>query len=172
VTARGNRRQGVFVDDADRERFLTMLETTVDRYGWACHAYCLMDNHVHLLIQTPTESLSQGMQWLLGCYAQGFNRRHGYDGHLFQGRFHSVLVASSWHLLELARYVALNPVRARMCATPRDWPWSSFRATAGLAARPRFLALDWMLAQFGREPAVASQAYATFVAEGAPGASA
>ncbi len=124
-----------------------------------------MDNHVHLLLETPNENLSEGMQQLLGQYAQGFNRRHGFDGHLFQGRFDSRLVASNWHLLELARYIVLNPVRARMRATAGEWAWSSYRAAAGTTPAPKFLTLDWLLAQFGRDRAAARAAYTRFVME-------
>ena len=165
ITARGNRRQVIFLDDVDRDRFLALLAAIITRYGWICHAYCLMDNHVHLLVETPNENLSEGMQQLLGQYAQGFNRRHGFDGHLFQGRFDSRLVVSNWHLLELARYLVLNPVRAGTRATAGEWAWSSYRAAAGTIPAPRFLTLDWLLGQFGRERAEARKAYARFVAE-------
>ncbi len=130
-----------------------------------------MDNHVHLLITTSTENLSEGIRWLLGHYAQGFNRRHGLEGHLFQGRFHSRLVVSPWHLLELSRYIVLNPVRAGICATPGEWPWSSYRPTAGKISPPRCLALDWLLAQFGRDRTTSLEAYMRFISEGAPRAS-
>jgi REP-associated tyrosine transposase len=167
ITARGNRRQAIFLDDIDRERFLGRITATVDRYGWNCHAYCLMGNHLHLLIVTPKENLSEGMQWLLGCYAQSFNARHSFDGHLFQGRFGSRFVTSNWHLLELARYVVLNPTRAGMCENAGAWRWSSFRATAGMEPVPAFLTIDWLLEQFGRNRSAARAAYASFVAEGA-----
>jgi REP-associated tyrosine transposase len=165
ITARGNRRQVIFVDDIDRERFLARLAAVISRCAWVCHAYCLMDNHVHLLVETPDENLSDGMQRLLGGYAQGFNRRHDLDGHLFQGRFHSRLVVSNWHLLELARLIVLNPVRAGMREGAGDWAWSSYRATAGSIPAPRFLRLDWLLAQFGRDRHAAREAYMRFVAE-------
>lgn len=167
LTARGNRRQPIFVDDIDRERCFERLDTTVERYRWVCHAYCLMGNHLHLLITTPEENLSESMQWLLGRYAQSFNERHAVDGHLFQGRFTSRLVLSEPHLVELARYIVLNPVRARLCRSAADWRWSSYRATAGLAPVPRFLTVDWLLEQFGRDLETARTAYVAFVAEGA-----
>src|SRR5262249_23295982 len=116
ITSRGNRRQVIFFDDDDRRWFIRLLDRAVGRFRWKCHAYCLMDNHLHLLVETPDENLSQGMQWLLGRYAQDFNWRHGFDGHLFQGRFKSQRVQSNWHLIELGRYIVLNPVRARMRA--------------------------------------------------------
>jgi putative transposase len=165
ITARGNRRQAIFLADADRERFLRLLENVVARFAWICHAYCLMDNHVHLLVETPQGNLSDGMQQLLGQYAQAFNRRHDVDGHLFQGRFDSKLVQSNWHLLELARYIVLNPVRAGMRVAAGDWPWSSYRAAAGEIRAPRFLTLDWLLGQFGRDLETARASYARFVLE-------
>jgi REP element-mobilizing transposase RayT len=166
ITSRGNRRQSIFFEDADREWFLYFLEHTVKRFDWTCNAYCLMDNHVHLLVETPKENLSEGMQWLLGRYALDFNWRHGLDGHLFQGRFKSQVVDSNWHLLELARYIVLNPVRAGMCAAAADWPWSSYGASVGATDAPTFLALDWLLSQFGRQPDAARATYAAFVSAG------
>ena len=165
ITSRGNRRQHIFLEDADRERFLALLEMVIRRYAWICHAYCMMDNHVHLLIETPQENLSEGMQQLLGQYAQAFNRHHDFDGHLFQGRFKSTLVQSNWHLLELARYIVLNPVRAGMRGTAGDWAWSSYRAAAGEIRAPRFLTLDWLLGQFGRDLESARVSFTRFVLE-------
>ena len=120
ITARGNRRQAIFVDDDDRRWFLSLFECAVSTFGWTCYACCLMGNHVHLLIQIRDENLSEGMQWLLGRYAQDFNWRHGFDGHLFQGRFKSEIVTSDRHLLELSRYIVLNPVRAGVRASAGD----------------------------------------------------
>jgi REP element-mobilizing transposase RayT len=166
VTSRGNRRQDIFLDDDDRELFLVQLGTAIERFRWRCHAYCLMGNHVHLLIETTDENLSEGMQWLLGRYAQDFNWRHGFDGHLFQGRFKSQLVISNWHLLELSRYIVLNPVRAGIRTSAAEWRWSSYRAAVGATAPPAFLELDWLLAQFGRELDAARATYERFVSEG------
>ena len=114
VTGRGNARQDVFLDNEDRQSFLDLLQKVNKRFNWLCHAYCLMDNHYHLLIETPEGNLSQGMRQVGGVYTQTFNRRHGMVGHLFQGRFKSILVEKDSHLLELCRYVVLNPVRAGM----------------------------------------------------------
>lgn len=114
VTARGDRREAIFDDDQDRRQFLATLEQVVDRFNWVCHAWCLMDNHYHLLIQTPDGNLSRGMRQLNGVYTQASNRRHRRVGHLFQGRFKAILVDSDAYLLELGRYVVLNPVRAGM----------------------------------------------------------
>lgn len=167
LIARGNRRQGIFLDDDDRRWFLRQLADTIGKFRWICHAYCLMGNHVHLLIELQDENLSEGMQWLLGRYAQDFNWRHGYDGHLFQGRFKSEFVESNWHLLELSRYIVNNPVRANFCETAAEWPWSSYRAAVGTIPPPRFLTVEWLLEQFGHTAEARRESYAAFVAEGA-----
>jgi putative transposase len=168
ITSRGNRRQEIFVDDADRELFLAILGEVVARYRWRCHAYCLMPNHYHLLIETTEENLSIGMHRLNFLHAMRFNHRHGFDGHLFQGRFHSVLVESNHHLIELTRYIVLNPVRGGLCTHPLEWRWSSFRAAVRKVRRPRFLTLDWVLAQFGDTSERACAAYQSFVEAARP----
>jgi putative transposase len=149
VTARGNRRQRIFLADEDRELFLTLLARIAIPLRWFFHAYCLMENHYHLVIETPEANLSAGMQRVNGRYAQAFNSRYALTGHLFQGRFHSVSVTSDGHLLELARYLALNPVRAGLCARPEDWPWSSCRAVLGMVSPPTFLRIERVLDCFG-----------------------
>jgi REP element-mobilizing transposase RayT len=120
VTARGNERRSIFLGDADGDRaaFLGILGETCDRFNWICHAYCLMTNHYHLLLETPDANLSKGMRQLNGVYTQYVNRAHGRVGHLFEGRFKAILVERERYLLELARYVVLNPVRAGMVGTP------------------------------------------------------
>jgi REP element-mobilizing transposase RayT len=137
LTSRGNARQKIFFTDADRELFLSTLSGVVRRYHWICHAYCLMANHYHLLIETPKANLSIGMRQLNGIYTQSFNRRHHRVGHLFQGRFKAIVVEKEAHLLELCRYVVLNPVRVKGGASARSWKWSSYRATAGRSSVPR-----------------------------------
>lgn len=169
VTSRGNARQAIVVDDTDRARFLAILTHVVDRFGWLCHAYCLMDNHYHLLIETPQANLSRGMRQLNGLYTQAYNRRHGREGHLFQGRFKAILVEKDTHLLELCRYVVLNPVRANLVRHPRQWRWSSYRATVGEIEVPRGLTVDWILEQFGRRRAEAQARYRDFVVAGRDG---
>lgn len=166
VTARGGRREAVFDDDQDRRMFLSTLEQVVNRFNWVCHAWCLMDNHYHLLIQTPDGNLSKGMRQLNGVYTQASNRRHQRVGHLFQGRFKAILVDSDAYLLELARYVVLNPVRAGMVGDPADWPWSSYRASAGLELCAPWLAVDGVLAPFAGQRALAQTRYTQFVVEG------
>ncbi len=124
-----------------------------------------MPNHFHLMIQTPDADISAGMHRLNGGYAQWFNRRHEFDGHLFQSRFHSVLLESNWHLLELSRYIVLNPVCANICRDPAEFPWSSYRPFMALAPSPAFLTVDWLLGQFGGDSRSARTAFRQFVGE-------
>lgn len=128
VYARGNGRQAIYLDDVDRHSYLAMLARVIARREWRCLSYCLMDNHVHLLIETPKANLGAGMQALHGLFAQQFNARHGRSGHLFQGRFGSRLMRTDAHLLMAIAYIARNPVAAGLCRNPADWPWSSHGA--------------------------------------------
>jgi len=169
VTSRGNARQNIVTDDRDRTLFLERLAHVIDRFGWRCHAYCLMDNHYHLLLETPQPNLSRGMRQLNGTYTQAINRRHQRVGHLLQGRFTAILVEKEAHLLELCRYVVLNPARAQMVSHPRQWAWSSYRATAGETTVPRWLTIDWVLGQLGQRVKPAQERYRRFVAEGRGG---
>lgn len=171
VTARGNDGQPIFPEDVARELLLTLLARVVDCRGWICHAYCLMGNHYHLLLETPEPNLAIGMQQLNGAYALLFNRRYGRRGHLFERRYAARLIESEQHSLEIVRYIVLNPVRAGLCATAADWRWSSYRAAAGLCKTPRFLTCTWLLGQFDRDPVRAREHFAEFVAEGVPAAS-
>jgi REP element-mobilizing transposase RayT len=149
VTARGNARAAIYHSDADRLLFLDVLGTVIEERGWLCHAYCLMPNHYHLLLETPEANLSRGMRQLNGLYSQRFNRRHDRVGHVFQGRFKGILVERESHLLELARYVVLNPVRAEIVHTAEAYRWSSLRATLGLTAPPPWLTIHGLLETFG-----------------------
>jgi putative transposase len=164
VTSRGNRGQSIFRTDLDHVRFLALLETISAKADWTLHAYCLMPNHYHLVVEIGGPTLSSGLQWLNGVYGQTFNRCHRFVGHLFQGRFHSVLVETDPHLLELARYLPLNPVRARLCDEPGDWPWSSYRATMGISLPLPFLAIDRVLGLFALDRRRARKAFGSFVA--------
>lgn len=166
VTSRGNDGREVFRDDADRERFLSMLGRSVELFRWKLHAYVLMTNHYHLLVETPEPTLSRGMRELNGLNTQAFNRRHRRAGHLFQGRFKAILVEKDSHLLELCRYVVLNPVRAGAVTSARAWRWSSYRATAGLIPAPEWLETGWTLRQFGATRRKAVEGYRAFVAGG------
>lgn len=166
VTSRGNAQADIYADKIDREQFLTLLHHVNNRFDWYCHAYCLMDNHYHLLIETGNANLSKGMKVLNGSYTQYFNRQHKRVGHVFQGRFKAIIVQKDSYLLELSRYIVLNPVRAEMIRQPKDWPWSSYRATAGLTDAHPCLTTDWILAGFGRTKARATENYCAFVKEG------
>ena len=166
VTSRGNARNKIFADDQDREDFLFVLGSVIKRYNWLCHAYCLMDNHYHLMIETPDANLSLGMRQLNGVYTQKYNRRHNEPGHIFQGRFKAILVDKDNYLLELCRYVVLNPTRAKMVERPEQWIWSSYRATAGSKPVPEYLTADWILGLFGRKRKIAQKKYRMFVEEG------
>jgi REP element-mobilizing transposase RayT len=167
VTARGNDRQVIFVDDIDCSRFLDVLASVVARYRVRCHAYCLMGNHYHLLLETPEANLSLAMRQLNGVYTQRFNRRHERCGHALQGRFGAQLVDGDAYLHEVCRYIVLNPVRAGLVSHPRAWPWSSFAATAGEAPVPGFLTVDWVLALGGpASRAAAAGRYVKFVEQG------
>ncbi len=166
VTSRGDGREVIFLGDEDRHGFLDVLSEIVRDFNWAVHAYCLMDNHYHLLIETPESNLSKGMRQLNGVYTQRFNRRHGRVGHVFQGRYKAIMVQKESYLLELARYIVLNPVRARLVRTPDQWPWSSYRATAGLCTPSSWLTVDWLLLAFSEHRSEAVRHYMDFVADG------
>ena len=166
LTSRGNAKQDIYLDDADRRIFLRVLSETVTQFSWLLHAYCLMGNHYHLVAETQRPNLSRGMRNLNGQYTQQFNRRHGRVGHLFQGRFGSVLIERETHWLEVARYVTLNPVRAGLVSSPGECPWSSYRSTAGLEPAPSWLSVATVLKSFGDDPVEARQRYKDFVLAG------
>jgi len=166
VTARGNAREDIFDDDKDRQTFLECLGKVVHRFNWLSHAYCLMDNHYHLVIETPEANLSKGMRQLNGIYTQRYNRRHRTVGHVFQGRYKAILIQKESHLLEVCRYVVLNPVRAKAVEKVEQWKWSSYRGTAGLAEGPPWLTVDWVLGQFDQDRHPAASLYRRFVREG------
>ena len=166
VTSRGNHRQDVFADPEDRERFLGILAHAGRRHNWLCHAYCLMDNHYHLIIETLEGNLSKGMRQVGAVYTQAYNRRHAKSGHLFQGRYKAVLIERESHLLEVIRYVLLNPVRAGAVKGPEDWPWSSYLGTCGRAEPHPCLSVDWVLANFGRKRQSAVNRFCSFVRDG------
>lgn len=166
VTSRGNGQDDVFLTDADRLSFLDILANVVAKYNWLCHAYCLLDNHYHLIVETPDPNLSLGMRQLNGVYTQAFNRSRQRVGHVFQGRYKAILVEKESHLLELCRYVVLNPVRAGMVARPDGWMWSSYHATAYAGKVLAYLTVDWLLGQFSDQRQAARQRYRKFVAAG------
>ena len=166
VTSRGDGREDIYLSDTDRLAWLEVFGQVCKRFNWVCHAWCQMTNHYHILIETPEANLSQGMRQLNGVYTQRFNRANARVGHVFQGRYKAILVERDSYLLELARYVVLNPLRARMVPCLENWPWSSYLATCGQEAAPAWLQTDWILAQFGRQRASAIRKYVEFIHEG------
>jgi REP element-mobilizing transposase RayT len=167
VLARGNAKHPIFIDDRDRERFLETLGEAVSRFQVRCHTYCLMANHYHLLLQPMQETLSRAVRHLNGVYSQRFNRRHQRVGHVFAGRFKSLLVDREHYLLMLCRYIALNPVRSGAVREPADWRWSGHRALVGTVAAPDWLTPNEILEAFDpRGDGFARDAYARFVEEG------
>ena len=166
VTTRGDRREAIYLSDADRQYWLDLLGNVCTRHNWLCHAYCLMDNHFHIVVETIDGHLSAGMRQLNGVYTQWHNRTHNTVGHLFQGRFKAIIVQREAYLLELARYVVLNPVRAGICDLPEDWPWSSYRAMLGRVTPPAWLQVQWLLSQFGTNARTAVGSYINHVRAG------
>ncbi len=163
VTSRGNARDNIYLKDEDRSNFLQILSNAIERYNWLCHAFCLMDNHYHLLIETIDPNLSLGMRHLNGVYTQSFNRRYHRVGHVFQGRYKAILVQKDAHLIELCRYIVLNPVKAGMVDKPGDWKWSSYNSTISNNHKTDFLTTDWILGQFSATRQVAQEEYKKFV---------
>jgi len=166
VTSRGNERRKIVVDDTDRWMFVRLLGEVVEENQVICHAWVLMDNHYHLMLETPAPNLSIAMKHLNALYTQRFNRKYHRSGHLFQGRYKALVVEKDTYLKELCRYVVLNPVRAKMVKRPKDWKWGSYRATAGLEKPEAWMEVDWILGQFGKERKRAQEAYRRFVEEG------
>ena len=151
--SRGNRKGSIFGDDDDRRRFLAVVSNSACRHGIRVYAYCLMENHYHLAFDAPRNNLSVAMQYINGVFTQWSNRRHRRTGRLFEARFRSLVVPRELYLKRVARYIVLNPVRARLVANPAEWPWSSYSATAGIGQAPDFLYLDWVGWAFCRSSA-------------------
>ena len=171
VTARGDRQRAIYSDTRDRYAWFDIIGNVCHRYNILIHAFCQMGNHYHLMAETPDGNLHQAMRNFNSRYAQYFNRRHRQVGHLFQGRYKAILVQKESYLLELARYIVNNPVRACQVASADEWCWSSYRATIGQIPPPEWLDTTWLLAQFSDDPAVAFRAYEAFVADGIDAAS-
>lgn len=164
VLARGDDKRPIYLDERDMRSFLERLDTVSERLQWSLWGFCLMPNHYHLLLETTEKTLSRGMRDLNGAYSQAFNRRHGRVGHVFQGRFKSLIVDRESYLLELARYLANNPVRAGLCRRAEDWPWSSHRQVVGFEPQATSaLRVAALLRYFGDDPDEARTRYARFV---------
>jgi putative transposase len=159
----------IFRSDKDRHRFLDLLALVITRFCWLCHGYCLMGNHYHLFVETPQANLSRGMRHLNGVYTQWWNAKYQNTGHLFQGRYKAVIVDKDAYLCELSRYLALNPVRAKMVEKPGDWRWSHFRALSGEETAPEWLTTQWVLTQFSDDADRAQVLYREFVLAGIAG---
>lgn len=166
VTARGNERKAIYKDEADRSIFLDTLHKVNRKYNLLCHAYCLMNNHYHLIIETPEGNLSKGMRQLNGVFTKLFNKKHKRVGHIFQGRYKAILIQKESHLLEVCRYTVLNPVRARAVKNPDEWKWSSYLATLGKEKPHKCLNRDWILRQFADRRKIAENKYKEFVVAG------
>jgi putative transposase len=163
VMTRGVRGLPLYTDAHDRAAFLGLLGETCSRYDWLIQAYCLMDNHYHLLVTTLEPTLSRGGQWLNGQYVRRFNKRHDHLGHAAFRRFHAVLINDDAHVATTARYILRNPVRARLCARPAQWKWSSYATTTGHETAPAYLEPTWILGEFGLTLAQAQLNFAAYV---------
>ncbi len=166
VTSRGDRREAIYHNEQDRADWLDLLGHVCTRFNWRCYAYCEMTDHYHFLVETPEPNLSKGMRQLNGVYTQHINRQHDSVGHLFQGRFKAILVEKEAYLLNLARYIVLNPVRAKLVESAADWQWSSYAATAGKVTVPKWLDTQSILQPFGGRIKTMRSKYEAFVAEG------
>jgi putative transposase len=166
VTSRGDRKNVIFRNDADRLAWLSMLGTVCERFNFVVHSYCQMNNHYHLMVETIDGGLARGMKQLNGTYSQYFNRRHDLVGHVFQGRYKAILVQKESYLLELSRYIVLNPMRAGIAASLAEWRWSSHPYFMQTEGKPPWLETDWLLSHFGTDRACARRAYNTFVLNG------
>ena len=171
VTGRGNGSADIYLDDDDRILFNEVLAEVCKQFNWFLYAWCQMNNHYHLLIETPDANLSKGMRYLNGVYTQRFNRKHQRVGHVFQGRFKGILIERDAYLLELCRYIVLNPVRAGMVVSAKKWIWSSYRYTAGLEASVKWFDQKWILKLFAKTRKKAIKAYRAFVVDGVDQAS-
>lgn len=163
VMSRGTEKRNIFIEPRDRRIFVELLTSVISECGWICHAYCLMSNHYHLLIETPEENLSGGMKSINGIYSQWFNNTHGRVGHLMQGRYTSKLVDRDGYFLWLTRYFARNPVESGFCDHPAEWHWSSYRATAGICTEPSFLRTTFLLKYFSDDLVLARILYRDFI---------
>lgn len=163
IFSRGSNRQAIFQYDSDRVDFLMCLEAVVARYELECTAYCLMPNHYHLLMTAREGTLSTAMKALNGRYSLRFNRRYGRGAHLFKNRFGAVLQEDEAQLVWTLRYFARNPVESGLCSQPGEWPWSSYRACAGIEPAPKFLHIEGALAPFGDMAEAQMAAYRTLV---------
>ncbi|MFH1896925.1 MAG: transposase [Candidatus Desantisbacteria bacterium] len=163
VMSRGNEQKDVFRSQGDREQFLSYLESAVSRYGAVIHVYCLMSNHYHLLVETPSGNLSQIMKHINGAYTNYFNVKRKRAGHLFQGRYKAILIEANEYAQELSRYIHLNPVRAMIVSMPEEYQWSSYRDYIGQRKAPNWLKTEFISGYFDKRVSDAQRKYRTFV---------
>jgi REP element-mobilizing transposase RayT len=163
ITSRGNEQKDVFKSQRDREKFLEYLASATERYGAVIHAYCLMGNHFHLLLETPEANLSQIMRHINGAYTTYFNTKRKRSGHLFQGRYKAILIEADEYLTELSRYIHLNPVRVGIVEKPEQYQWSSYRSYTGHSKPPEWLMTGFILGCFAQKTPDAQSKYRTFV---------
>ena len=163
ITSRGNERKDIFKSQKDREKFVSYLESATERYGALIHIFCLMTNHYHILMETPSGNLSQIMRHINGAYTTYFNVKRQRSGHLFQGRYKAILVDIDEYTKELSRYIHFNPVRAKMVDRPEEYRWSSYQYYIGHKKSPKWLATDFILGYFGNKHSVAQRGYRAFV---------
>ena len=161
-------RRLIFFDAIDFAALERVLARAVDRFDWSLHAYCIMGNHFHLLVDAPQPELSDGMKLINAVYARRYNARYGRRGHLVEDRFRSWVISSEAQYFRTIRYVVLNPVRAQLCQAPEHWRWSSYRAVAGLAPPPAFIDVEAVWPRFGATPAAAKVEFIAFVRDGIP----
>ena len=166
IMSRGNASVDIFKDSQDREYFLKTIQRIIERFNVRLYAYCLMNNHYHLVVETPDGNLTRCMHYLNFRYSQWFNFRHSRVGHLFQGRYKSIVVEKNSYLLEVIRYVSLNPVRASICPDPENYEWSSYPVTLGKQDVLPLLETDWILSHFGSRKTTARKKFKKFISEG------
>lgn len=166
ITARGNAKQNIFIDRIDFRKFLELVGREIEQQRWNCYSFCLMNNHYHLLIETPEPNLVKGMKRLNGTYTQYFNNRHGRVGHLFQGRYKAIIVDKNSYLLELNRYIVLNPVRAGQVNEPADWKWSNHKVLINNSDFPEWYKKERVLRFYGKSYNEAVTKYIEFVNDG------
>jgi REP element-mobilizing transposase RayT len=163
VTSRGNERKEVYRSQRDREKFISYLESATERYRAVIHAYCLMNNHYHLLLETPSGNLSQIMHHINSAYTTYFNAKHARSGHLFQGRYKAIVVDADEYAIEVSRYIHLNPVRNGLTKYPEGYEWSSCKYYLFKREVPKWLKRSFILSYFGRGSRIAMKKYRNFV---------
>ncbi len=165
ITSRGNEQKPVFKSKRDRVKFQEYLESASERYNAVIHVYCMMDNHYHLLLETPSGNLPQIMRHINGAYTNYFNTKRDRAGHLFQGRYKAILFEKDEYAKQLSRYIHLNPVRAGLAEKPEEYEWSSYPEYIGKREKPEWLCTDFIHGYFGKTKTSAEKQYHKFVSQ-------